>query len=103
MAPASELAEAAADAVCADLDFAGDALVLVNGMGATPLLELYVVFEEVRRALAGRNVRIVRNLVGNYVTSLDMPGFSLTLCRAGTDVLDLWDAPVETPALRWGR
>ncbi|HEX4788625.1 MAG TPA: dihydroxyacetone kinase subunit DhaK [Actinospica sp.] len=103
MAPASELAEIAVDAVCADLDYTGDALVLVNGMGATPLLELYVVFEEVRRALEGRNVRIVRNLVGDYVTSLDMPGFSVTLCRAGEDLLDLWDAPVETPALRWGR
>jgi len=103
MAPAAELAEIAADAVCADLDFTGDAMVLVNGMGATPLIELYVVFDAVRRALAGRNVWIVRNLVGNYVTSLDMPGFSLTLCRAGEDMLELWDAPVETPALRWGR
>jgi dihydroxyacetone kinase-like protein len=102
-APARELAEIAVDAVCSDLDFAGDALVLVNGMGATPLLELYVVFEEVRRALEGRNVRIVRNLVGNYVTSLDMPGFSLTVCRADPETLDLWDAPVQTPALRWGR
>jgi phosphoenolpyruvate---glycerone phosphotransferase subunit DhaK len=44
----------------------------------------------------------VRNLVGNYVTSLDMPGFSVTLCRAGEDMLELWDAPVLTPALRWG-
>ena len=102
MATASELAEQAVDAVCTDLDFSGDALVLVNGMGASPLLELYVVFNEVHRALQKRGVRIVRNLVGNYVTSLDMPGFSVTLCRAGEDMLELWDAPVRTPALRWG-
>jgi dihydroxyacetone kinase-like protein len=102
-APAGELAEIAVEAVCADLDFTGDAMVLVNGMGATPRIELYVVFHEVRRALAARGVQIVRNLVGDYVTSLDMPGFSLTLCRAGEDMLELWDAPVETPALRWGR
>ena len=102
-APARELAESAVDAVCADLDFTGDALVLVNGMGATPLLELYVVFEEVRRALEARNVHIVRNLVGNYVTSLDMKGFSVTVCRADAETLAAWDAPVQTPALRWGR
>lgn len=103
VAPASELAEIAVDAVCTDLDFTGDALLLVNGMGATPLIELYVVFEQVQRALGARNVRIARSLVGNYVTSLDMPGFSVTLCRADEDMLDLWDAPVHTPALRWGR
>jgi dihydroxyacetone kinase-like protein len=102
-APASELAEIAVDAVCADLDFSGDAMVLLNGMGASPLLELYVVYADVRRALERRGVRIVRNLVGNYVTSLDMPGFSVTVCRAEPDLVDLWDAPVQTPALRWGR
>jgi dihydroxyacetone kinase-like protein len=102
MAPASELAEAAVDAICADLDFTGDVLALVNGMGASPLLELYVVYNEVQNALKSRGVSIVRNLVGNYVTSLDMPGFSVTLCRADADLLELWDAPVNTPALRWG-
>ena len=102
MAPASELAEAAVDAICADLDFSGDVLALVNGMGASPLLELYVVYNEVQNALKSRGVSIVRNLVGNYVTSLDMPGFSVTLCRADADLLELWDAPVNTPALRWG-
>jgi dihydroxyacetone kinase-like protein len=101
-APASELAELAVDAVCTDLDFTGDAIALVNGMGASPLLELYVVYNEVQAALKSRGVSIVRNLVGNYVTSLDMPGFSVTLCRADVDLIDLWDAPVSTPALRWG-
>lgn len=101
--PARELAELAVDAVCTDLDFSGEAMVLLNGMGASPLLELYVVYGEVVRALEQRGVRVVRNLVGNYVTSLDMPGFSLTLCRAEPDLVELWDAPVQTPALRWGR
>ncbi|HWG27678.1 dihydroxyacetone kinase subunit DhaK [Actinospica sp.] len=104
MAPASELAEAAVDAICTDLDFAtdGDVIALVNGMGASPLIELYVVYNEVHNALKSRGISIVRNLVGNYVTSLDMPGFSVTLCRADADLLELWDAPVQTPALRWG-
>jgi phosphoenolpyruvate---glycerone phosphotransferase subunit DhaK len=102
MAPASELAEAAVDAICADLDFTGETIAMVNGMGASPLLELYVVYNEVNKALKARGVGIARNLVGNYVTSLDMPGFSLTLCRADADLLELWDAPVRTPALRWG-
>jgi dihydroxyacetone kinase-like protein len=102
MAPASVLAEQAVEAVCADLDFTGETIALVNGMGATPLIELYVVYNEVNKALRSRGVTIVCNLVGNYVTSLDMPGFSLTLCRADHDLLELWDAPVQTPALRWG-
>ncbi|HET9171797.1 MAG TPA: dihydroxyacetone kinase subunit DhaK [Actinospica sp.] len=102
MAPSAELAEAAVEAICADLDFTGDVIALVNGMGATPLLELYVVYNDVQNALKSRGVSIVRNLVGDYVTSLDMPGFSVTLCRADADLLELWDAPVNTPALRWG-
>jgi dihydroxyacetone kinase-like protein len=102
MAPAAELAEVAVEAICADLDFTGEVIALVNGMGATPLIELYVVYNEVRNALKSRGISIARNLVGDYVTSLDMPGFSVTLCRADVDLLELWDAPVQTPALRWG-
>ena len=100
--PAAELAEAAVDAICADLDFTGETIAMVNGMGASPLIELYVVYNEVDKALKARGVGIARNLVGNYVTSLDMPGFSVTLCRADEDLVELWDAPVQTPALRWG-
>jgi dihydroxyacetone kinase-like protein len=102
MAPAAELAEAAVDAICADLDFTGETIAMVNGMGATPLIELYVVYNEVHKALASRGITIARNLVGNYITSLDMPGFSVTLCRADAELLELWDAPVRTPGLRWG-
>jgi dihydroxyacetone kinase-like protein len=72
-------------------------------MGATPLLELYGFNAEVHRALAGRGVSVARTLVGNYVTSLDMAGCSLTLCEVDEELLRLWDAPVETVGLRWGR
>jgi len=101
--PARELAAEVVDTVLADHDLtAGDEVIaLVNGLGGTPLLELYVVFGEVHARLAERGIRIARNLVGNYVTSLDMAGFSLTLTKADPDLLELWDAPVATPALTW--
>src|SRR6478735_7179540 len=81
LAPASELAAAALDAIRADMPLSGDLLVMVNGMGGTPLLELYVLFNEVRRYLEGHGARIARNLVGNYITSLEMQGFSVTVCQ----------------------
>lgn len=103
MMTAREIAEAALDAVLADLpDAGGPVLALVNGMGGTPLLELYVLYAEVARVLAARGVAVARSLVGNYVTSLDMAGCMVTLCRADDELLRLWDAPVRTPALRWG-
>jgi dihydroxyacetone kinase-like protein len=76
-------------------------IVIVNGLGATPLIELYLVFGEVAKRLGDASVEIARNLVGNYVTSLDMAGMSLTVCRADDEILRLWDAAVRTPALRW--
>jgi len=82
---------------------AGDrAIVIVNGLGGTPLIELYLVFGEVAAVLKAAGVQIERSLVGNYVTSLDMAGVSVTVCRADDEILRLWDAPVRTPALRWG-
>jgi dihydroxyacetone kinase-like protein len=103
MRPARDLAAEVVGAILADHDLAaGDEVIaLVNGLGGTPLLELYVVFGEVRALLAARGVRIARSLVGNYVTSLDMAGFSLTLTKADPELLELWDAPVATPALTW--
>ncbi|GAA0722361.1 dihydroxyacetone kinase subunit DhaK [Dactylosporangium roseum] len=77
-------------------------IVLVNGLGATPLMELYVMFGEIARLLDAAGVRIARSLVGDYVTSLDMAGMSLTVCRVDDELLRLWDAPVRTPGLRWG-
>lgn len=101
---AREIASLALEAILADqpLEPGDETIVLVNGLGGTPLLELYVVFNEVAEALGGKGVRIARSLVGNYVTSLDMAGVSLTVCRADAAMLALWDAPVNTPALRWG-
>jgi dihydroxyacetone kinase-like protein len=102
--PAAEIVGIALDAILADHDLtAGDeVIVLANGLGGTPLIELYVVFAEVAAILAAQGIRIARSLVGNYVTSLDMAGVSLTVCKADEQMLALWDAPVNTPALRWG-
>jgi dihydroxyacetone kinase-like protein len=85
------------------MPLSGDLLVMVNGMGGTPLLELYLLYNEVRQYLEGHGARITRNLVGNYITSLEMQGFSVTVCRLTDTLTRLWDAPVDTPALRWGR
>ena len=77
-------------------------IAMVNGMGATPLLELYLMYGEIARLLQGAGITVARNLVGNYITSLDMAGCSLTLVRADAELLRLWDTPVHTPGLRWG-
>ncbi|MEV7970407.1 dihydroxyacetone kinase subunit DhaK [Sphaerisporangium sp. NPDC088356] len=103
IAPARDLARIAMDAIHADMPLSGDTLVMVNGMGGTPLIELYVVFAEVAAYLRERGAEPARTLVGNYVTSLDMQGFSVTACRLTDELTRLWDAPVETPGLRWGR
>jgi dihydroxyacetone kinase-like protein len=88
-----------------DLPFTSsdDVLLLVNGMGGTPLLELYIVFDAAAQLLGDRNIHVARMLVGSYVTSLDMQGCSLTLLRLDDEMKALWDAPVQTAALRWGR
>jgi dihydroxyacetone kinase-like protein len=93
----------ALDAIRADMPVGGDLLVMVNGMGGTPLIELYLVFNEVRKYLDAHGGNVARNLVGNYITSLEMQGFSVTVCQLTDTLTRLWDAPVDTPALRWGR
>ncbi len=103
LASGADLAAAAMDAIHADLPLTGDLLVMVNGMGGTPLIELYLVYNEVHKYVTGKGARITRNLVGNYITSLEMQGFSVTVCRLSDTLEQLWDAPVDTPALRWGR
>lgn len=102
--PARELTERMAGTVVADLPFdSGDEVIaLVNGMGGTPLMELYLIYAELDRILRGRGIRIARRLVGNYITSLEMAGCSLTLLKADDEMLSLWDDPVLTAALRWG-
>ena len=78
-------------------------LLLVNGFGGTPLMELYLMYAAAARQCAGRGLQIARSLVGNWTTSLEMAGCSLTLTRLDDDMIRLWDAPVHSPALRWGR
>lgn len=77
-------------------------VLLTNGMGGTPQVELFIVHRAAERILAGHGVQVVRRLVGNYTTSLEMQGCSLTVLAADEEMLELWDAPVVTPALRWG-
>jgi len=93
------LLEPAAD----DLGLASDdeVLLLVNGMGGTPLSELYIVYRHARALLERRGVRVTRSLVGDYVTSLEMQGCSVTVLRLDAELTSLWDAPVHTAALRW--
>ena len=104
MQPARAVAELMLDPVLADLDFSGDdgVILFVNSMGATPLIELYVMYSEFADVLDKAGVRIVRSLVGPYITSLDMAGCSVTLLSADDELLRLWDHPVNTPALRRG-
>jgi dihydroxyacetone kinase-like protein len=104
MKPVSEIVEMMSVAVVEDVPFkSGDkVLAFVNGMGGSPLMELYVVFNEVSKFLKGRGVEISRNLIGNYITSLEMQGFSITLLKLDDELTKLWDAPVKTPGMHWG-
>ncbi|MFC8190434.1 dihydroxyacetone kinase subunit DhaK [Cellulomonas sp. NPDC057328] len=103
MAPADEVTEMLLTPVVEDLGLAGgeQVLLLVNGMGGTPASELYVVYRRARALLAERGVEVTRSLVGNYVTSLEMQGASVTVLRLDDELTALWDAPVHTAALRW--
>src|ERR1700736_1284932 len=100
---AHEVAATMVEAVVSDLRPAAGArvLVFVNGMGGTPLLELYLLYGEIDRQLREAGLEPVRNLVGSYITSLEMAGASLTLLELDDELTELWDAPVRTPALRW--
>ena len=102
LAPASEIARQLVEPILADLDLAGPAIVMLNGLGGTPQIELYLMYAEVAALLEKAGVQIVRNLVGNYITSLDMAGCSVTVLKVDDELLRLWDAPVNTPGLRWG-
>jgi dihydroxyacetone kinase-like protein len=101
---AHEIADVMVEAVVSDLGAASGAKVLpfVNGMGGTPQIELYLLYGEVERGLREAGLDPVRRLVGNYITSLEMAGASLTLLELDEDLVELWDAPVHTAALRWG-
>ena len=100
---AREIAEQLMEPILADLDFTSDPMiVMVNGMGGTPLIELYLMYGEVSKIIEKAGITVARNLVGNYITSLEMAGCSITLLRAKEEWINLWDAPVNTAGLRWG-
>jgi dihydroxyacetone kinase-like protein len=104
LAPADALADEMVAAIVGDLgvDAGAEVLLLVNGFGGTPLIELYLMFQAARLRLEDRGLSVSRCLVGEYVTSLDMAGCSLTVTVLDAELTALWDAPVRTPALRWG-
>lgn len=104
IASAKEIAEMLTRPILDDLPFkSGDeALVFMNGMGGTPLIELYLMYNEVTKILAGHGVKVSRRLIGSYITSLEMAGCSVTLVKMDDELTRLWDAPVKTPGLRWG-
>lgn len=105
MMTAKEIAAEMTEALVEDLPFkkGDEVLAFVNGMGGTPLMELYLVYHEVAELLAAKGIAIARKLVGNYITSLDMQGCSITLMKVDDELKKLWDYPVHTPALRWGK
>ncbi|MGB7450407.1 MAG: dihydroxyacetone kinase subunit DhaK [Ornithinimicrobium sp.] len=104
MAPAREIAAMMVEPLLAELEVArgDDVIAFLNGMGGTPLIELYLMYGEVAQILEKSGVSVARSLVGNYITSLEMAGASVTLVRADDDLVRLWDAPVNAPGLRWG-
>jgi len=104
LAGAREIAELMVEAVVSELESGAGTKVLpfVNGMGGTPLMELYLLYGEVDRRLRDLGLEPVRRLVGSYITSLEMAGASLTLLVLDDELTSLWDAPVDTPALRFG-
>jgi dihydroxyacetone kinase-like protein len=102
--PADRIVDRLTEPILRDLPFeSGERVVaMVNGMGGTPLIELYIVFRRLKQVLDEARVEIARSLVGPFITSLEMAGCSITLLRADDEMVRLWDAPVDTPALRWG-
>jgi dihydroxyacetone kinase-like protein len=104
LASADAVTDLMAEVIINDLPFvAGDrVIVLLNGMGGTPLIELYIVFRRLAEVCRGHAITIERSLIGNYITALEMAGCSITLLKIDDELLRLWDAPVLTPALRWG-
>ncbi len=101
---ANEITEMLMEPIISDIPYkAGDEVLLfVNGMGGTPLIELYIVYRKAHEIATKHGLKVVRNLVGSYITSLEMAGTSITMLKMDADMIKLWDAPVKTPGLRWG-
>ncbi len=104
LAPAKDIAALLLDPILSDLPYGqGDSVIaFVNGMGGTPLIELYVMYNEVNQLHSKAGITVARSLVGDYITSLEMAGCSVTLLKVDDELVRLWDAPVNTPGLRWG-
>ena len=104
IASADEITEMLMEPIISDLPYnqGDDVLLFVNGMGGTPLIELYIIYRKAAQIAQQHGLKIVRNLVGSYITSLEMAGASITMLRMDNQLCKLWDAPVDTPALRWG-
>jgi dihydroxyacetone kinase-like protein len=104
LATAAEITAMLTEPVVEDLPFSkGDkVLAFVNGMGGTPIIELYIVYNELQKILAGHGIAIERKLIGSYITSLEMAGCSITLLKLDDELTGYWDAPVHTAGLRWG-
>jgi dihydroxyacetone kinase-like protein len=102
--PADEIVEMLMEPILSDIPYkAGDEVLLfVNGMGGTPLGELYIVYRKAYEIATKHGLKVVRNLIGPYITSLEMAGASITVLKMDDQLLKLWDAPVKTPGLRWG-
>jgi dihydroxyacetone kinase-like protein len=103
--PADAIVDRLLGPILEDLPFASgdEVLLLVNGMGGTPQIELYIVFRRAAEVLQERGITVTRSLVGNYTTSLEMAGASISVLKLDDELTALWDAPVQTAALRWGR
>ncbi|OPY76100.1 MAG: PTS-dependent dihydroxyacetone kinase, dihydroxyacetone-binding subunit DhaK [Syntrophorhabdus sp. PtaU1.Bin058] len=104
LAPADKIAEMLMTSIISDLPYKNgdEVLLFVNGMGGTPLMELYVVYNKAHEIAVKSGLKVTRNLIGSYITSLEMAGCSITLLKLDDELTRLWDAPVKTAALRWG-
>ncbi len=102
LASADAIADELVGAIADDLNATGDVLLLVNGFGGTPAMELYLMFNAARQRVEARGLKVRRALVGSYVTSLEMAGCSITVSLLDRQSTELWDAPVHTAGLRWG-
>lgn len=102
--PADQVVERLMTPIVEDLPFneGDDVILFVNSMGGTPLIEVYLAYRKAAELAEQHGLRVVRNLVGPYITSLEMAGLSITMMRADDEIVDLWDAPVHTPGMRWG-
>ena len=101
---ADEVVEILMEPIISDIPYkqGDEVLLFVNGLGGTPLIELYIVYRKAYEIAEKHGIKVVRNLIGPYITSLEMAGTSITMLKMDDDMIKLWDAPVKTPGLRWG-